>query len=104
MSPKDRRRGEGLVVAGAAEWSVYLVRCSDGSLYTGITKDVGRRVDQHNAGKGAAYTRSRRPVQLAHRQNMFTRSQALIREAAIKRLPRSKKEELIRFKRSSRRK
>ncbi|MBL0058939.1 MAG: GIY-YIG nuclease family protein [Elusimicrobia bacterium] len=87
---------KGLVSKGPPEWSVYLVRCVDGSLYTGIAKDVHGRVEKHNKGKGAAYTRARRPVKLLHREVGFTRSQALIREAEIKRFPRPKKEALIR--------
>lgn len=78
------------------EWSVYIVRCADDSLYTGIAKDVKARLSKHNAGKGAAYTRSRRPVRLLYRQDGFTRSEALIREAAIKALPRALKQKLAR--------
>jgi len=79
----------------AKEWLVYIVRCRDGSLYTGVTKDLGRRVAAHNAGKGAAYTRSRRPVRARYKETGFTYSQALVREAEIKRLPREKKKELL---------
>ncbi|MBL8024423.1 MAG: GIY-YIG nuclease family protein [Elusimicrobia bacterium] len=94
MKKKKSGRGKGFADRGPAEWTVYLIRCRDRSLYTGITKDVARRMDQHNAGKGAAYTRSRRPVRLYYREDGFTHSQALIREAAIKRFPRSMKEDL----------
>ena len=73
------------------EWSVYLVRCSDKSLYTGIAKDVKARVAAHNLGKGAAYTRSRKPVRLVYRKNGMTRSAALIEEARIKSLERTEK-------------
>lgn len=73
------------------EWSVYLVRCADASLYTGIAKDVAARVTAHNSGKGAAYTRSRRPVRLVYRKNGMTRSAALIEEARIKSLERAEK-------------
>lgn len=79
---------------GPAEWSVYIVRCGDDSLYTGVAKDVAARVEAHNAGRGAAYTRSRRPVSLVWRQDGFTRSAALSREAALKRLPRPLKQAL----------
>ena len=81
--------------SASREWSVYVVRCADGTLYTGIAKDVSARVGRHCAGKGAAYTRARRPVTLLHEENGLTRSGALIREAAIKRMPRSGKEALI---------
>jgi putative endonuclease len=79
-----------------------MVRCVDGSLYTGIAKDVRVRMEKHNSGKGAAYTRSHRPVQLLYQENRFTRSQALIREAQIKRFPRPKKESLIRPRKMNR--
>lgn len=70
-----------------ADWHVYMVRCADRSLYTGIARDVPRRVAQHNAGTGAAYTRARRPVVLVHQEPVPDRGTALRREAAIKRLP-----------------
>jgi predicted GIY-YIG superfamily endonuclease len=75
-------------------WSVYIVRCGDDSFYTGIAKDVDARLKKHNSGQGAAYTRSRRPVALLYRQDGFTRSEALVREAQIKALPRSDKAKL----------
>ncbi len=77
-------------------WSVYIVRCGDDSLYTGIAKDVAARVAKHNAGRGAAYTRTRRPVALVFKEDGFTRSQALVREAKIKSLPRERKRALAR--------
>ncbi|MBA3346014.1 MAG: TIGR02453 family protein, partial [Gemmatimonadales bacterium] len=76
-------------------WFVYLARCGDGSLYTGITTDPGRRETAHNAGRGAAYTRARRPVQLLHVESATDRSAALRREAAIKRLTRSQKDRMM---------
>lgn len=77
------------------EWSVYLVRCADKSLYTGIAKDVAARVSAHNSGKGAAYTRSRRPVSLVYHKKGMTRSAALIEEARIKSLERGEKLALL---------
>jgi uncharacterized protein (TIGR02453 family) len=76
-------------------WTVYLLRCRDGSLYTGIARDVGRRVVQHNAGRGAAYTRARRPVRLVYAEPAGDLSAALRREWAIKRLARKEKEAMI---------
>jgi len=76
------------------EWSVYIVHCADGTLYTGIAKDVAARLKQHNSGRGAAYTRTRVPVSLLHREDGFTRSSALLREAQIKKMPRALKKEL----------
>lgn len=77
------------------DWNVYIVRCADDSLYTGVAKDVEARLKRHNDGKGAAYTRSRRPVRLAYVEPGMTRSQALVREAQLKRLPRSEKQRLV---------
>jgi putative endonuclease len=72
-----------------------MVRCRDGSLYTGIAKDVAARVKTHNAGKGSAYARSRLPVALVHQEKSLTHSQALLREAAIKALHRREKENVV---------
>lgn len=70
---------------------VYLVECADGTLYTGWTTDLARRLRQHNAGRGARYTRTRRPVRLVYAEAQPTRSAAMRREAALKRLPRAAK-------------
>jgi predicted GIY-YIG superfamily endonuclease len=78
-------------------WFVYLLRCADGSLYTGITKDVNRRCRQHNDGTASAYTRSRRPTCLVYQEAQPSRSVALKREAAIKALSRQEKMALIRL-------
>ena len=87
-------------VPGEAWW-VYMLRCRDDSLYTGITNDVPRRLAAHAAGKGAAYTRSRRPVRLVYREPAQDKSAALRREAALKRLPRLQKWALVRASRLS---
>ena len=76
-------------------WFVYMLRCADGSLYTGITNDLARRLAAHRAGTASRYTRSRRPVQLVYRERRRSRSAALKREAAIKRLPRAAKLRII---------
>ena len=70
---------------------VYLLRCRDGSLYTGITNDLPRRLTAHEVGTGSAYTRSRRPLALAYREEQPDRGTALKREAAIRRLTRAEK-------------
>jgi putative endonuclease len=75
-------------------WTVYLARCGDGTLYTGVTTDPERRLAEHNAGCGSAYTRARLPVVLIYRENGLDRSAALRREHAIKRLTRAEKEVL----------
>lgn len=76
-------------------WYVYIVRCADGSLYTGVATDVAARVAAHNRGTGAKYTRGRGPVRLAYRERVGERGAALRRELAIKRLPRAAKLGLI---------
>ena len=80
----------------APGWFVYIVRCRDGTLYTGVTTDLLRRVAAHNAGTGARYTASRRPVRALYCEAVASRSAALTREHAIKRLGRAAKLELIR--------
>ncbi len=74
---------------------VYILRCSDGSLYTGWTTDLQRRFSDHSTGRGGRYTRSRRPVQLVFSESHPTRSAAMQREAAIKRWTRARKLALI---------
>ena len=76
-------------------WFVYMLRCGDGSLYTGCTDDVQRRLAVHRSGKGAKYTRSRLPLELAYWEEVPDRPAALRREAAIKRLKRQEKLRLI---------
>ena len=76
-------------------WFVYLLRCADDSLYTGITNDVSRRCDQHNAGTASRYTRSRLPIRLVYEEVLTSRSLALKREATMKALSRTEKESLI---------
>ena len=76
-------------------WFVYMLRCGDGSLYTGYTDNVARRLAVHQSGKGAKYTRSRPPVTLAYQEELPDKSSAMRREAAIKRLTRRQKLELI---------
>lgn len=79
------------VKAAPRRWFVYVVRCRDGSLYTGATNDVGRRVAAHNAGTGARYTRSRGPVALVWKRRAADKSAALSFEARLKRLSRADK-------------
>jgi len=78
-----------------SRFNVYLVRCRDGSLYAGITTDLERRLREHNTGRGAAYTRSRRPVTLVYEEPSADRSAALKREAALRRLDRRQKLALV---------
>ena len=74
---------------------VYIVRCSDQTLYTGWTNQLEKRIEAHNAGKGAKYTKARRPVELGYFETFEHKSEALKREYQIKQLKRSEKEKLI---------
>jgi predicted GIY-YIG superfamily endonuclease len=95
VKTKYLRMIQGMKKKGRKDWTVYVLRCGDGSLYTGIAKDVQARVKQHREGRGATYTRTRLPVQLLYQQEGLTHSEALVREAQIKAMPRAKKEEII---------
>ena len=77
------------------KWQVYILRCGDGTLYTGITNDLDQRLKAHNEKRGARYTRARLPVTLVYQEEAASRSQASRREIIIKKLPRLKKLELI---------
>lgn len=76
-------------------WKLYILRCRDGSLYTGITIDVEKRLAAHRSGKGAKYTRGRGPLELVYLEECGIHSDALRRELQIKRLSRTEKEEMI---------
>lgn len=82
-------------------WQVYIILCSDNSFYTGITTDLERRIDEHNSGKAASYTRGRRPVKLVYQESCQSQSQALKREFQIKSLSRKEKLKLIHLSRCS---
>ena len=77
------------------KWYLYILRCGDGSLYTGITTDVESRLAQHRSGKGAKYTRGRGPLEVVYTEECEDHSAALKRELAVKALPREEKEKLI---------
>lgn len=77
-------------------YSLYLLRCADGTLYTGITTDLARRLQEHNGSpRGAKYTRSRRPVELVYARRFRTRSRASREEARLKKLSRAEKLNLL---------
>ena len=76
-------------------WYLYILRCRDGSLYTGITTDVDKRFEAHQAGKGAKYTRGRGPLEIVYREECGDHSAALKRELEVKKLTRAQKENLI---------
>ena len=77
-------------------WHLYILRCGDGTLYTGITTDVEKRLEAHRSGKGAKYTRGRGPLELIYREKCGSHSDALKRELFVKKMGREQKEILIR--------
>lgn len=77
------------------KWYLYILRCGDGTLYTGITTDVEARFAQHQCGRGAKYTRGRGPLELVYQEECESHSHALKRELEIKALPRDEKQKLI---------
>lgn len=86
-----------LTAPNTKPWFIYILRCADNSLYTGITLDVDKRLNQHNGvdKNGAKYTKARRPVQLVYQETSHSRSEACKREYAIKSLSKSEKESLV---------
>jgi predicted GIY-YIG superfamily endonuclease len=92
---KDKRKTDGT-------WFVYILRCGDGTLYTGITNDLTRRCGQHNAGTASRYTRSRLQVELVYQEVQASRSHALKRELTIKALSRQEKKTLMKDGRKTR--
>ncbi|HBI43348.1 MAG TPA: hypothetical protein DDY78_10910 [Planctomycetales bacterium] len=97
LKSRNRHREE----SSSETWFVYLLRCADGSLYTGITNDVKRRCQQHNDGTASRYTCSRRPIKLVWKEAHPSRSSALKREAAIKAMTRRDKLALIQLRRKA---
>lgn len=77
------------------EWYLYILRCGDGSLYTGITTDVEKRFAAHTEGKGAKYTRGRGPLKIVYQEKCGTHSEALKREITVKKLTRQAKENML---------
>ncbi len=88
-------RQEAADVLDESPWRVYILRCADGTLYTGIATDTARRLSEHNAGRGARYTRSRLPVELVYEETVPDRGSALRREHEIKRMSAAGKHDLI---------
>ena len=86
---------ENLVSVMEQTWYLYILRCKDDTLYTGITTDVEKRLEAHRTGRGAKYTRGRTPLELVYREICGTHSQALKREVEIKKLTRQEKQNLI---------
>ena len=92
MSPQTRKNTN-----GRKTWFLYVLKCGDGTLYTGITNDMQRRLRQHNDGSASRYTRSRLPVKLVYQESCRGRSQALKKEFAVKALSRKEKQAYIRM-------
>jgi len=95
MKAKEEQPSPTVAAAAGAVWSLYVLECCDGSLYTGVTPDVERRLRKHQEGTASRYTRTRRPIVLVYQEECGTRSQSLARECAVKSLSRQRKEELI---------
>src|SRR5574338_1244368 len=93
--PSERAYPESQVAKAVSSWCVYVLRCGDGTLYTGVTNDPERRLRQHSDGTGARYTRSRLPVTIVYQETAADRGTALRREVALKRLSRMEKLALI---------
>lgn len=91
---KSKRKGNKKV--SEESWSLYILECSDGSFYTGITKDVSRRLKMHQQGKASRYTRTRGPVKLKYEELCGSHTAALVRECQVKAYPKQKKQLLIR--------
>ena len=90
-----RSRGSLRVPRPRSTWRVYILRCRDGSLYTGSTNDLGRRLERHASGRGARYTRSRLPVSLVYEERAKSKGAALRHEADLKRFTRAEKVALV---------
>jgi putative endonuclease len=103
MKPRYQRMLEGMKAREVREsgsnpappWFLYILKCGDGTFYTGVTNDPERRLRAHQEGKGARYTRTHLPVELVYREPCATRGEALRRECAVKALSRQAKESLI---------
>lgn len=81
--------------AAGSAWFLYILKCCDGTFYTGVTNDLDRRLRAHQEGKASRYTRTRRPVVLVYREECGSRSRSLARECAVKSLSRERKEALV---------
>ena len=91
---KKRRRKAGTGKDPGKPWLLYILKCADNSFYTGITNDLARRLKMHSSGRASHYTRARRPVELLYQEPCGSRTDALVRECAVKAFPRKQKEKL----------
>lgn len=91
----ETRENKIRVSSGAPLWSLYILMCRDGSFYTGVTTDIGRRFREHQEGRASRFTRARRPVVLVYLEECGSRSRALTRECAVKAMGRQAKRDLV---------
>jgi len=91
----QRLAEEGATYGDGEAWYLYVLECSDGTFYTGVTKDMERRLQEHNDGRASKYTRSRRPVELLYSEKYPGRAEALVRECQVKTMTRRQKEKLV---------
>ena len=92
---KQKKAKRGKQTKAEKSWLLYMLRCSDGTFYTGITNDLTRRLKMHSSGRASHYTRTRRPIELLYQEPCGTRTSAMVRECAVKALPRKSKEALV---------
>ncbi len=95
VSGMQRKTAKGKAYGGGKPYTLYIIECSDGTFYTGVTNDIERRLGEHNAGKASKYTRTRRPVELRYTEDCADRAAALARECQVKKLSRKGKERLV---------
>lgn len=95
MLKKMVEKEEGKTLCEGEEWFLYVVECVDGSYYTGVTKDVDRRLKMHNNGTASRYTRIRRPVKLIYKEDCLSRTQAFVRECKVKAMTKKEKKRLV---------
>ena len=109
MTPKYKKMLAGMLAnekkSGSSRrkldpWFLYILKCADGTLYTGITNNLERRLKAHSAGRASRFTRVRLPIELLYQEACVGRTQALVRECAVKAFPRSRKLELVQFGKS----
>ena len=97
MEEKERaaKKKRGRRKRAQGNWLLYILRCKDKTLYTGVTNNLERRLKMHGVGKASRYTRTRRPLKLVYQEKCGSRTQALVRECKVKAFPKKKKEQLI---------
>jgi putative endonuclease len=95
MQEKEKKKRRGAKRRAEKPWFLYILKCSDNSFYTGITNDLSRRLKMHSSGRASHYTRTHGPVELLYQELCGSRTEALVRECAVKAFSKKKKEELV---------